>query len=99
MYGASLDWTSFLVSRLTNQTLGKYIRENIFDPLGMASSLYDPQNYPNISSRALQMVRREGDTLLPLKYPLRELVSSVSDLGILLSDLMSPSSKLLNRNI
>jgi len=95
MYGASLDWTSLLVSRLTNQTLGKYIRENIFNPLGMASSLYDPQNYPEISSRILQMVRREGDSLLPANYPLRELVSSVSDLGNLLSDLMSPSSKLL----
>jgi hypothetical protein len=63
----------------------------------MASSLYDPQNYPDISSRILQMVRRDGDTLLPAKYPLRELVSSVSDLGILLSDLMSPSSKLLKQ--
>jgi CubicO group peptidase (beta-lactamase class C family) len=97
MYGASLDWTSLLVSRLTNQTLGKYIRENIFNLLGMASSLYDPRNYPDISSRILQMVRREGDILLPAKYPLRGLVSTVSDLGILLSDLMSPSSKLLKQ--
>jgi CubicO group peptidase (beta-lactamase class C family) len=97
VYGASLDWTSLLVSRLTNQTLGKYIQENIFNPPGMTSSLHDPQNHPYISSRILQMVRREGDTLLPANYPLRELVSSVSDLGTLLSDLMSPSSKLLKQ--
>jgi CubicO group peptidase (beta-lactamase class C family) len=99
VYGASLGWTSLLVSRLTNQTLGKYIQENIFNPLGMTSSLYDPQNHPYISSRILQMVRREGGTLLPANYPLRELVSSVSDLGLLLSDLMSPSKLLKQENL
>jgi hypothetical protein len=97
MYGASLDWTSLLLSRLTNQTLGKYIREHILNTLSMTSSVYDPQKYPAISSRILQMVRREGDSLLPVNYPLRELVSSVHGLGILLSDLISPSSKLLKQ--
>ena len=42
------------------------------------------------------MVIRDGDRLLPAKYPLRELITSVPDLVTLLADLISHSSKLLN---
>jgi CubicO group peptidase (beta-lactamase class C family) len=95
MYGASIEWTSLLISRLTKQRLQQYIQENIFNPLGMTSSTYQPQTHPELAARALQMVRRDGDRLLPVNYPLKELIVSVPDLGILLADLISPSSLLL----
>lgn len=97
MYGASIEWTSRLIYRLTNQPLGQYNQENIFDPLGMTSSTYYPQDHPDISSRILKMVRRDVDCLLSVDYPVRELVSSVPDMATLLADLISPSSKLLKK--
>jgi len=97
LYGASIEWTGALVSRVTKQLIGKFILENIFNPLGMTSSNYDPQNHPEISSRLLQMVWRDGDRLLPAENQVIGLVSSVPDLCALLADLMSSSSKLLKK--
>jgi CubicO group peptidase (beta-lactamase class C family) len=95
MYGASIEWTEALVSRLVKQPIGKYVYEQIFTPLGMASSKYDPQNHPEICSRILQMVRRDGDRLLPAENQVIGLVSSVPDLCALFADLMSSSSSIL----
>lgn len=98
MYGASIEWTSLLISRLTKQPLGQYIQEHIFESLGMTSSTYHPQNHPNIYSRILEMVMRDGDDLVPIKFPVRELVSSVPDIAALLADLISGSSRLLKQD-
>jgi CubicO group peptidase (beta-lactamase class C family) len=96
-YGASIEWTSRLIYRLTKQPLGQYNQEHIFNPLGITSSTYYPQNHPDISSRILKMVRRDVDRLLPADYQVRELVSNVPDMATLLADLISPSSKLLKK--
>ncbi|MCJ1313764.1 hypothetical protein MMC25_007444, partial [Agyrium rufum] len=98
LYGANIGWLSAFVSRLTNQRLDEYIQENIFDPLGIKSTTYKPQDRPELAAKALQMVwRQDNRPLQAAKYPLQELISSVSDLSSLLADLISPSSKILNR--
>ena len=97
LYGASIEWTQCLVVRLTDQPFTKYVNENIFNPLGMTSSTYTPQNNVEIASRILKMVRRDGDRLLTVNYPLKELLSSVPDLSKLFVDLISQSSKLLKK--
>jgi len=95
-YGASIEWIHRLVERLIKLLLGQYIHENILNVLGMTSSMYAPHYRPDVSSRILQMVRRDGDRLVPVKSPLRrELVSSAPDMAILLADLIGHSSKLL----
>ncbi|KAE8447269.1 hypothetical protein EG329_010963 [Mollisiaceae sp. DMI_Dod_QoI] len=96
MYGASITWTAILVSRLTQTRLEDYTVNKIFTPLGMTSSRYAPKD-PDICSRVLQMVRREGDQLLPVEQNLHDLVSSVPDIARLFSDLLSPSSKVLKQ--
>lgn len=98
-YGTSVEWTAALVARVTNVPLGQYIKENIFDPLAMTSSIYNPQDHPDICARLLQLVRRDRDQLLPVTYPLKELVSSLPDMTALLTDLLSYSSKLLKREL
>jgi CubicO group peptidase (beta-lactamase class C family) len=97
MYGASIEWTALLVVRLTKQRLEPYTQENIFKPLGMTSSTYHPQGHPDILSRLLKMVRRDGDRLLPVNYTVRDLVSSAPDIATLLTDLISTTSKLLKK--
>jgi len=97
LYGVSIEWTQCLVGRLTNQPLATYVKKNIFNQLGMDSSTYSPQDDTELASRILKMVRRDGDRLLPVNYPLKELISSVPDLSALFIDLISSSSKLLRK--
>lgn len=94
-YGASIAWTQLLVSRLTDQPLPQYVQENIFNPLGIASSTYHPQSNPELSSRLLQTVRRGPEGLVPVDEEPIGLISSVSDLLSLLADLLAPSPTLL----
>ena len=98
IYGVSLEWTSLLLSRLTGKSLPEYIEESIFKPLGMTSSAYLPQDSPDLCKRMLAMVmRREGNELIPVNYPLKELIVSLPDLAALLTDLIAPTSKLLKQ--
>ncbi|KAK0648266.1 beta-lactamase/transpeptidase-like protein [Cercophora newfieldiana] len=96
-YGYSIHWTQLLVGRLSGSGSNflHYIQENIFDPLGMASSTYMPRDRPEIWNRRLQMVEREGKTLLPADDATQGLTCSVSDTGKILADLISPSPKVL----
>ena len=96
-YGASVDWTACLISRLTKQSLVEYVTEHIFLPLGMSSCTYTLQNDPDIASSMLHMVFRKEGVLLSAGYRLEELIASVPDLSTLLVDLISPSSKLLQK--
>lgn len=98
-YGASIEWTGVLVARLTKQSLGSYVFDRIFTPLGMTSSRYNPEQYPDVMPRILQMVMRDGDNLLPLGHQAQGLVSSVPDMVALFSDLMSPTSKILSQGL
>lgn len=98
-YGASIYWSGVVVSTLAKQPLGEFIQENIFNPLGMTSSTYQPQERPDISSKLLQMVRRDLDRLLPAEVDMRQLICSVPNVTSLLADLISPSSRLLKESI
>ena len=101
IYGASVEWTQALVSRLTGVGLGKYVQEHIFDPLNMSSSTYFPQDNSEVCLKLLQMVRRDGDEILPVDFPIGQmgLVCSASDISKLFIDLLSPSSKILKKDL
>lgn len=97
-YGYSIHWTQLLVSRLAvaGGFIG-HIKEHIFGPLGMTSSTYRPRDSAEIWGRRLRMVEREGDRLVPADDASQGLMCSMSDVGRILSDLVSPSSELLHR--
>ncbi|KAK0719327.1 beta-lactamase/transpeptidase-like protein [Lasiosphaeris hirsuta] len=96
-YGCSIHWTQLLVGRIAGGSgFTQYIQENIFDPLGMTSSTYTPRDKPDIWNRRLRMVEREGEKLLPADDEAQGLMCSVSDVGRVLGDLISPSPKLLS---
>src|ERR1700712_624749 len=54
-YGCSIYWTQLLVERLTGNFVG-HIQEHIFNPLGMSSSTYRPQERTEIWHRRPRMV-------------------------------------------
>ena len=95
-YGASIEWTGALISRVVGTQLVRYVKEEIFGKLGMSSSMYFPSERQDVRDRVLQMVERKGEGLVEKEGILYGLVTSVPDLCTLFADLMG-ESKLLGR--
>jgi len=75
-YGISMDWAGKLVEVVSGRSLGTYMQENIFSPLGMTSTGY--RITPDMEARRATTHQREKDgTLTPTDWvnqqdPLRE---------------------------
>jgi len=41
-YGISVDWAGRVIERVTGQSLGDYLAENLWGPLGMTHTTFDP---------------------------------------------------------
>jgi CubicO group peptidase (beta-lactamase class C family) len=98
-YGASIEWTGALISRILGRPLGRYIEEEVFGMLGMDSSTYFPEDRPDIKERVLQMVARKGEVLVPADGQVYGLVTSVPDLCKLFAELLGEESKVLGREM
>ncbi|CAK7212921.1 hypothetical protein SEUCBS140593_001671 [Sporothrix eucalyptigena] len=95
-YGYSIHWTQLLVTRAAGAvTFMKYLQENIFDPLGMASTSYTPRLVEDVWQRRLHMVERKDNTLVSAENAFQGLTCSVSDVGRVLSAVLRESPKLL----
>jgi CubicO group peptidase (beta-lactamase class C family) len=66
-YGINIDWVGKAVERVSGETLGSFLQENLFDPLGMKDTLFklgDPQR-----RRLVGMHSRQTDgTLAPMPF-------------------------------
>lgn len=95
-YGASIRASQLLLERVTGMGTEAYTQENVFRPLNMTSTTYTPASKADVCVRALKKVERGADNRL---YPVEELMygltTCVSDFHKLMTDLMSPSSKVL----
>jgi CubicO group peptidase (beta-lactamase class C family) len=65
-YGVSLDWAGKLIERLSGQTLGAYMAEHIFDPLGMTTTTFRPVGDPRFSDRLFTRSFRNTDGSLSI---------------------------------
>jgi CubicO group peptidase (beta-lactamase class C family) len=104
MYGTGLDWTSLLISRLTEKSFEEYVQENVAKPLGITSFTWHLSRKPEVEQKLMRMSERKEDghlvnaSLWP--EPLKEagglgLYSNVSDYALVLSDLLKDSPILL----
>ncbi|MCB9930871.1 MAG: beta-lactamase family protein [Alphaproteobacteria bacterium] len=67
-YGIGIDWAGRAVEELTGQTLGAYMAEHVFRPLGMTSSAFDPT--PEQEARKARAHGRQADgSLKPFDLP------------------------------
>ncbi|KAI1461199.1 beta-lactamase family protein [Annulohypoxylon moriforme] len=62
MYGSSIDRVGQLVEKLTGQNLEEYMKQNIWEPLGMTSTTFFPREHPDIQARQVPMGFRNSDT-------------------------------------
>jgi len=64
-YGPGLDWAGRLVERLNGgMRLGEYMKRNIWDPLGMASTTFDLEANPDLKARKVAVTVREPSGIL-----------------------------------
>ncbi|KAF2673222.1 beta-lactamase [Microthyrium microscopicum] len=61
VYGGGIDWAGILVGRLNNTTLGGYMEEHIFKPLGMKDTTFYLSTRPDLEKRLVRAGKRGPD--------------------------------------
>ncbi|KAG9234470.1 beta-lactamase/transpeptidase-like protein [Amylocarpus encephaloides] len=59
-YSTGHDWVGIMIERATGITLGEFMRNNIWDPLGITSMTFHPEQQPEIRSSMVDMSQRLG---------------------------------------
>ena len=63
-YGTNVDWLGLVVEKLSGQSLGSYLKQHVYGPLGMNDSTFTPSAEQR--SRLLRVMQRQADgTLAP----------------------------------
>ncbi|KAI1120460.1 beta-lactamase [Nemania abortiva] len=77
-YGTSIDWAAQVVERVTGQTIGTYLEENILRPLGMADTTFHSTSKPHLDKAGCTLRDRRTGSLqmCPLPVPLEPPVES-----------------------
>lgn len=58
-YGSGISWAGKVVEKLTGQSLGAYMEENIFKPLGISRIMFFPQDNPALAGQLSDMSIRD----------------------------------------
>ena len=68
-YGTNSDWLGLIVEKLSGQSLDSYVKQHVYEPLGMKDSTFAPN--PEQRGRLLRVMQRQADgTLAPSKIDL-----------------------------
>lgn len=97
-YSPNARWVVSLIEQLNQQPMAETVQELIFDALGMSSSVYEPFDNAEITSRLLQPVERTEGGLEAVgveDFVACGVVTTINDLSLLLSDLVSPDCSIL----
>ncbi len=63
-YGVSTDWLGLVIEKITGQSLGSYLQQHVYGPLGMVDSSFAPSSAQR--GRLLRVMQRQADgTLAP----------------------------------
>lgn len=66
-YGISIDWVGELIAAVAGQSLRDYLRENVFDPLGMTDTDFI-QTDAQRKRRATVHQKLPDDTIVPIEH-------------------------------
>ncbi|EGV62309.1 hypothetical protein PSN45_001034 [Yamadazyma tenuis] len=75
-YGHSMDWVGLVIESITGKTLGQYLKEVLFDPVGMSSCTFHVKNTQHLIRTHLR--GRNGKIRL---YPKGTQLDPVIDMG------------------
>ncbi|MEM7000842.1 MAG: serine hydrolase domain-containing protein [Pseudomonadota bacterium] len=68
-YGIGIDWAGQMIEAVTGQTLGAYLAENLFEPLGMQTTTFAPDAATQAQQAAIYHRLPAGDLVLPESEP------------------------------
>jgi methyl acetate hydrolase len=72
-YGTNTDWLGLIVEKLSGESLGSYLQQHVYGPLGMTDSTFAPSAEQR--GRLLRVMQRQADgTLAPSKLDLPQTV-------------------------
>jgi CubicO group peptidase (beta-lactamase class C family) len=66
VYGVGIDWTGLVIEALSGSTLEDYMRQHIFEPLGMSSSTFYVTKHPELTDRLAALSFRASPTDRPV---------------------------------
>ncbi|CAN8105690.1 unnamed protein product [Discula destructiva] len=69
-YGLGIDWAGIALERVTGQTLGDYMRQNIFEPLGIKDIAFLPSKEMKANLAYMNQRAHDG-SLHPRDHPVR----------------------------
>ncbi len=64
-YGINIDWAGQMVEAVSGQSLGEYLRQNIFEPLEMNSSGYSPNGDMTARQAGMHLRGSDGELFIP----------------------------------
>lgn len=68
-YGVNTDWLGLIVEKLSGLSLGRYLQQHVWGPLGMTDSTFTPSAEQR--GRLLRVMQRQADgTLAPSRHDL-----------------------------
>ncbi|DAA78017.1 TPA_exp: putative Transesterase (LovD) [Trichophyton benhamiae CBS 112371] len=79
-YGPGVDWAGCVVEKVSNQKLGDFMQENIFQKLGITATTFHPENHPLFNARRVELCQRAPDgslSTIPVPYT----IPAKDDLG------------------
>ncbi|KAI9155418.1 Beta-lactamase [Paramyrothecium foliicola] len=62
-YGTAIDWAGQVLEKVTGQSLGAYMQEHIFEPLGIQDTTFWPGRVPQASQRTIAYAYRKDGIL------------------------------------
>ena len=68
MYGHSIDWLGFVMEKIAGKKLGEFLKEEIFDRVGMSSCTFHPRTYDNMNR--VHYRKQDGNLKLQEKFGL-----------------------------
>ncbi|KAI8575118.1 hypothetical protein K450DRAFT_263241 [Umbelopsis ramanniana AG] len=63
MYGPGLDWAGLVVERVSGRTLGQFMQQRIFDPLGISDGQFYPVTREDLRARLVDLNPNDPEAL------------------------------------
>jgi CubicO group peptidase (beta-lactamase class C family) len=62
IYGASIDYAGLLIERVTSKSLEEYMKENLWEPLGIKNMTFNLGRRPDLKAKQAELSKRDDTT-------------------------------------